>query len=198
MPFHKRTRAAFGNRSKSAQHSGTVLQPVTIAQGVQRVRAELALLRADVDAGVVISSNLALRLDGFPRSDQREPGDPGGAVYWLAKTATRCIAIDRYDRVADNLAAIAATLDAMRAIERHGGAAIVDRAFTGFTALPAPESNWRAILGACVDLDEARANYRRLRSLYHPDNGGDPALFHKVERAWEAAQIELGGGSSNA
>lgn len=62
-------------------------------------------------------------IDGFPRSGQSEPSDGGVAVYWLTSTGeTKCIAIDRYDRVADNLAAVAATLDAMRAIERHGGA----------------------------------------------------------------------------
>jgi len=46
------------------------------------------------------------------------------------------MAIDIYDTVAGNLAAVAATLDAMRAIERHGGAQILKRAFQGFKALP--------------------------------------------------------------
>ena len=38
------------------------------------------------------------------------------------------MAIDAYTRTADNLAAVAATLEAMRAIERHGGAQILERA----------------------------------------------------------------------
>lgn len=83
-----------------------------------------------------------------------------------------CMAIDRYDRVADNLAAIAATLDAMRAIERHGGAEILNRAFTGFAALPDQASDaWWIVLGVPWDasrpvIDDA---YRHLRSVYHPD-----------------------------
>lgn len=60
------------------------------------------------------------------------------------------MAIDQYYRVEENLAAIAATLDAMRAIERHGGAQILDRASTGFAALQAPMAvarSWREMFG---------------------------------------------------
>lgn len=102
----------------------------------------------------------------------------------------RCMAIDRYARVADNLAAIAATLDAMRAIERHGGAEILNRAFTGFTALGHDGSEkWWDVLGVRSDArhTEIEAAYRRLRSQHHPDNGGDAEQFHRVQRAFEQA-----------
>lgn len=88
----------------------------------------------------------------------------------------QCMAIDRYDKVADNLAAVAATLEAMRAIERHGGAAILDRAFTGFTALPPPRADrpWWEVLGLdpSASKDEIRAAYRRLVSTVHEAKGG--------------------------
>lgn len=164
---------------------------VTVAESVSRVRAELCRMGLRED-DIVISTNLALRLDGLPRSDQREPDDSGAAVYWIDKTgATRCMAIDCYTRVADNLAAIAATLEAMRAIERHGGAEILDRAFTGFTALPSPDStaSWWDVLG--VERSAARADiesaYRRERSKHHPDRGGDAEKFQRVQRAYEEA-----------
>src|SRR6185437_2928884 len=103
-----------------------------------------------------------------PRSD-RTPSDPGVAVYWREGKNTRCMAIDRYSRVPDNLAAIAATLDAMRAIERHGGAEILDRAFTGFVALPAPEQ-WFTILGVSANAtaEEIKLAHRRLIAA-HPE-----------------------------
>jgi hypothetical protein len=64
---------------------------------------------------VVISTNVRTRLDGLPRSGEPEPSDRGAAVYWEdQKRKRRVMAIDRYGKVADNLAAIAATLDAMR------------------------------------------------------------------------------------
>lgn len=194
-----RTRARFAKKERKynnwtdgtgQQRSNSWLssKEVSIADGVERVRAEL--LRMGVtDDDLVISSNLQLRLDGYPRSSQREPDDPGIAVYWRDGDEQRCMAIDRYDRVADNLAAVAATLDAMRAIERHGGAEILNRAFTGFTALPSSAESWWGILG--VELNARRAKidaaYRRRRSETHPDRGGDAASFDTVQRAYEQA-----------
>ena len=46
---------------------------------------------------------------------------------------------------ADNRSAIEASLEAMRAIERHGGAEILDRAFQGFQALPSP-NDWPHVM----------------------------------------------------
>src|SRR5690606_35776982 len=103
---------------------------------------------------------------------------PGAAVYWQEQAgARRVLAIDQYDRVADNLAAIAATLDALRAVERHGGARILERAFTGFTALPQPGAaaprTWRQVFGVPdgrrLNLESLRQLYRRLASENHPD-----------------------------
>lgn len=180
-----RVRAKFGTARTGNDWGGP--KPLTIAQGADRVRLELKRLGVS-DDDTVISTNLTLRLDGRPRSDQGEPKDPGACVYWIDSTgARRCMPVDRYDRVADNLAAIAATLEAMRAIERHGGAQVLERAFTGFVALPAPGLSWRDVLG--VEQDSAssdiNAAYRRLRSKHHPDNGGDPDEYDRVQKAWK-------------
>jgi len=205
MPAHLRGRARFSKseRQYAAGGGGSWMRrrDVTIADAVRRVRAELERFGV-LEDDFVISTNLQLRLDGLPRSDQREPDDPGVAVYWQRPEdkAMRCMAIDRYDRVADNLAAIAATLDAMRAIERHGGAQILDRAFTGFEALPAPGQTaapgWREVLGfpaltipTMAMVDEA---YRRLAATHHPDKGGDASKFHAITMARQQARQELG------
>jgi hypothetical protein len=129
---------------------------LSINEATLRVRKELQCMGVH-DDDVVISTNLVLRLDGGPRSGQSEPNDPGVAVYWQHKGNRRCIAIDQYTKVTGNLAAIAATLDAMRAIERHGGAEILDRAFTGFVALPAPSDAWWTVLGVDRDRNIARS-----------------------------------------
>ena len=136
------------------------------------------------------------RLDGLPRSGERKPDDPGAAVYWeTRKGERRVMAIDRYTDVADNLAAIAATLEAMRAIERHGGAQILDRAFTGFVALPAPgaSKSWRDILeygGGPARADEIDRNYRILARDAHPDRGGNHEAMSELNRAREEALRE--------
>ncbi|MDR6642801.1 hypothetical protein J2X57_002013 [Luteibacter sp. 1214] len=189
-----RATSSFGTKRTGAKRR------LTIAEAVARVRHVLALMGAG-DDDLVISTNLRLRVDGFPRSDQAEPADPGVAVYWRPRRNSdetmRCMAIDLYDRVADNLAAVAATLDAMRAIERHGGAAILDRAFTGFVALPRPTSpSWPAVLGVAAGAPdhEVRAAYRRLRAEHHPDRGGDRDSFEGVQAAWLAYCHDTGQG----
>ena len=81
---------------------------------------------------------------------------------------------DAYDTVEQNIAGIAATLWARRALERHGSG-IMERAFTGFQALPhLAESPWYEVLGVRPEAptQEVERVYRRLRSEYHPDHGG--------------------------
>jgi hypothetical protein len=189
----KRTPANARLRSKFSRNRN----PVSVFEGVQRVMNELERMGIG-DWEVVISTNVPTRLDGLPRSNLAEPSDPGAAVYWQIKNSDgrRCMAIDSYDTVAGNLAAIAATLEAMRAIERHGGAAILDRAFTGFTALPAPaaKKTWREILDVPAnwkDLDFVRNRYRRAAAEHHPDRGGSAERMAEINAAWEQAQKEL-------
>lgn len=175
---------------------------LTVADGISRIHDELGKFSPGryytrvVPDDVIISTNLKLRRhDGLPRSDQKEPDDPGVAVYFELDGVERCLPCDQYARVADNLGAIAATLNALRTIERHGSQ-LFEMAFTGFTALPGPDHilgrSWRDVLDYHgSDLREAREIYRRRRSETHPDKGGDPRLFDETERAWEQAQEAL-------
>lgn len=161
-----------------------VQRDLSIADGCGRVLAVLSAMGVP-DYEVVVSTNVEPRLDGMPKSTGSALGsDPGVAVYWKRKGKRQCIAVDRYDRVADNLAAIAATLDAMRAIDRHGGAQILDRAFTGFIALPAPEQ-WFTILGvgASASRAEIEAAHGRLAMKHHPDRGGTDYEMARINTA---------------
>jgi len=175
------------------------VRDITIAEASQRVLAELGRMGIDRQ-DVVISTNLTLRLDGLPRSGQAAPRDAGAAVYWWDNLAgaRRVMAIDQYYRVEENLAAIAATLDAMRAIERHGGAQILDRAFTGFTALPAPSSTkpWREVMifgESTPTVEQLRQRYRELARTRHPDRaGGSDAAMSELNVALRQAEEEIG------
>ncbi|WP_213761745.1 hypothetical protein [Caballeronia sp. dw_19] len=184
-------------RFSTRRNSRTMAQDLTVADGVERVLDELGRFGIGRE-DIVISTNLKTRLDGLPRSDQKAPDDPGAAVYWETRKGQRKVmAVDQYLKVADNLAAIAATLDAMRAIERHGGAQILDRAFTGFTALPAPGSqrHWREVLGVGpleLDLEVIRLAYKRGASTAHPDKGGTHQAMADLNAAMVAAEKELG------
>lgn len=195
----QREHAKFNKKVKLHGSNWAMAEDLTIAEGTARVLAELQRMGLQRD-DVVISTNLVLRLDGLPRSDQKAPEDPGVAVYWDDYGSHKVMAIDRYHRVADNLAAVAATLDAMRAIERHGGAAILDRAFTGFMALPAPPKepaarHWRDVLGVpntAQTEQTLKDAYRRAASAAHPDKGGTSEAMAAVNAAYAQAKQELG------
>lgn len=179
---YQRKTATFSRQGKS----------LTVFDGVQRVLDELQRLGVHQD-DVIVSTNLQTRLDGLPRSNQGRPGDPGVCVYWKpAKSPMRCMAIDRYNEVQDNLAAVAATLEAMRSIERHGGAAILDRAFTGFAALPAPvggKRDWWTVLElqSTASQAEIREAFNRLAREHHPDRGGSDERMAEIIRARDEA-----------
>lgn len=200
-----RKRAQFKNSERQYSEDGGLSwmrhSRISVTDGVDRCLRELARLGVDRQ-DVVVSTNMPTRLDGLPRSGSSEPKDPGAAVYWIpadgAKRTPKVMAVDIYDRLADNLAAIAATLEAMRAIERHGGAQILERAFTGFTQLPAPVAvrHWRQVFGFAEDEQvtplRLQGAYRTARSDTHPDRGGDAAAFQEVQRAYEDACAEIG------
>jgi hypothetical protein len=193
----------FAKKGQARDGSGwRPTQDITITEAVQRLLQELLRMGISED-DVVISTNLQLRLDGLPRSGQAAPADPGAAVYWRDLTPNgmqdRCMAIDRYTKVEQNVAALAATIEAMRAIERHGGAVIMDRAFTGFTALPSPivagmKRPWREVLeygNGLVDRDQVKQHHRILANRLHPDKGGTDAAMAELNAARDEALQEL-------
>lgn len=201
LSAYQRKDATFskGERQHSSTPGGASWlrrRDLTVTDGVERVLKALQLMGIDRQ-DVVVSTNVRTRLDGLPRSGERKPEDPGVAVYWeTRKQERRVMAIDRYTEVADNLAAVALTLDAMRAIDRHGGAQILERAFTGFTALPAPgaSTHWRDVLevgSGETTLEECKRNYRILASTAHPDKGGSHEAMAALNLALEQAQQEL-------
>lgn len=128
-----RQRANFCKIVRREGQSWESREKLSIEQARVRVTDELRRLGARKP---IISSNLELRNDGLPRSGQRQPADPGVAVYFDLNGGQKCIAIDLWDRVEDNLVAVAKSIDAMRGLERWGGAQIVAAVFTGFKALP--------------------------------------------------------------
>jgi hypothetical protein len=194
-----RTFGRFGVRRQAAGRSYASLQDVTIAEATGRLFEELVRMRVE-RGSIILSTNLRLRLDGLPRSDQAAPRDPGAAAYWEDPFTgqPRCMAIDQYTKVEQNIAALAATIEAMRAIERHGGAIVMERAFTGFAALPPPivagmARPWWEVLSVARDasVDQIRDAWRRKASEHHPDrHGGDDIRMAEINAAREAALKE--------
>ena len=139
---------------------------------------------------LIISSNLELKLDGTPRSGQKQPADKGVAVFFERKNEPMALACDVYSSVEDNLWALVRTLEALRQIERDGSPALINRAFKGFVALPDPDARqWWEVLEVEKSADNAaiRAAFIRLAKLHHPDAGGDAVMFDQVQKAYDLA-----------
>jgi hypothetical protein len=99
-----RQRAAFGQQGARGWK-----EALTVAKARQRLSDELDRLGATY---VTLSTNIELRLDGQPRSNQAEPGDPGVAAYFRLGGKQIALACDKWDRVADNIAALAKHIEA--------------------------------------------------------------------------------------
>jgi hypothetical protein len=92
------------------------------------------------------------------------PTDPGIAVWFTWDGDVRCIAVDRYLTVRENLQALHHVLEARRTEFRHAGIEMVRTTFRGFrAALPAPgAAPWWTILGVPPDatVDQIRAAFK--------------------------------------
>lgn len=97
----------------SFRTKATANHRLTVSLSTERLEAELERLGAK---NPVLSTNVSLRLDGRPRSDEN-PRDPGAAIYFSFKGKATVLACDRFVAVADNIAAIAAHIDALRRVE---------------------------------------------------------------------------------
>lgn len=148
---------------------------------------------------LIISSNLELKLDGTPRSNQRQPEDRGVAIFFKRNDVDMALACDVYTTVEDNLWALCRTLEALRQIERDGSPSLINRAFKGFAALADPDAlEWWQVLHVARTANNAeiRSAYLRLARQYHPDtgsNGGDSVMFDQVQKAYDLATAKRGG-----
>lgn len=182
-PHHRRRRASF-------KRNGSYL---SIAAGADRVEAEVKRLGGRY---LLISSDLLVRLDGRPRSGQPLPADPGVCVYFQIGADPYAMACDQYTTPADNLAAIAAHIEATRAITRYGVATAAET-LQAFLALPDPKASvvrqWWEVLG--VDPrpapSEVDAAYRKLAAERHPDRGGTDQQMAELNAARDAARKAL-------
>lgn len=132
-----------------------------------------------------LSSNIPTRNDGLPYARHAQPSDSGVAVYFILKGKQMSFACDKWRTVADNMHAIELTISALRGIERWGSSSILERAFAGFAALPAPPSArpFTEVLGipAGANLAVAKVARNSLLRKYHPDFGSEPNVDKMAE-----------------
>ncbi len=170
-------------------------QGATFTRGRQRLQHELELLKA---TDCILSTNVPLRLDGNPSGTFNIGSitDPGVAVYFTLRGRPLVMARDAYVGVTENITSLAIAVGHLRGLERHGGATMMERAFSGFAALPAPNTKRRCwdVLGlssanvlVLLDHDDrVRAieqAFRTKAKTAHPDVGGSHDLMSELNAA---------------
>jgi len=167
------------------------VKALTVSDAIRRLSGELLRLGA---LDEILSTNVSVRLDGLPRSGQPEPNDPGAAVYFTLKKKALCLACDKWDRVADNIAAIAQHIDALRRIDRYGVGSL-DQAFAGYAQLPPAASGeeWWVVLQLSPDatLDQVEEAFRKIARTAHPDVGGSHDWMSALTEARDRARRSL-------
>lgn len=172
-PDYRRTPAAFRDAKRK----------VGMVTATNRLQVELDAIGA---TGVILSTNVELRLDGRPRGNEANLFDPGAALYFTLKGREIALACDKWDRVADNIVAIAKHIEALRGQDRWG-VGTIEQAFAGYEALPAPEQWWQVLdIPAEASPERIQQRYRELARRAHPDTGGSEAAMARLNAARDA------------
>lgn len=189
-PHHARRHAAFTKRGGGFSYGST--RKHTIAESARELEAEIKRMGGK---DLIISTNIKVKANGLPYSAQRNPDDPGVAVYFKWNKRDVVFACDKWLAVEDNLWAIVKHIEALRGQERWGVGSL-DQAFAGYMALPDPENKqWfeELNLQPTATIDEIKTAYRTLAKRYHPDNleTGDAYMFDRIKKAYDSAVKSL-------
>jgi hypothetical protein len=124
----------------------------------------------------VVSSNFQSGKNFLPIEGRKRPQEEGVAIYFQRSGKQIVMACDRYHDAEGNMRSLTLALEALRQLERHGGGVMLERAYQGFAALPAPPKS-HEILGVApgASADEVRKAWRAKIGGAHPDNGGTGA-----------------------
>ncbi len=176
----------------------------TFARGRDRLSRELHTLGATEP---ILSTCIPLKVNGDPVGtfNYGRISDPGVAVYFKLSGRPMIMARDAYHDIVSNITSLALAINYLRGLNRHGGAAMMERAFSGFVALPAPGTMYPCwdILGlksadVLVLLDpNDRANaintaYRVKAKRLHSDVGGSDDQMSQLNRARDEALVLAG------
>lgn len=166
---------------------------VTFTKALMNLRDELRRMGVEQP---IISTNIPLRNDGLPYATYAQPKDTGVAVYFVYFGKDSVLACDKWATVAENLHALSLSIAAMRGLDRWGVSEILERVFTGFAALPAPEAQakWWDVLGVSprATRETIEAAYRVLAKECHPDQlSGSEQKMSELNRAITEARAAL-------
>lgn len=187
-------RVISGNDRYRKKNSQGKMRPWSVSAASELLLAELNRLGAK---SCIISSNLVTRTDGQISGNQPRLNDTGVSVTFEMEGRPLVMANDRYLEPANNIRQLTIALQNLRHLSENGGAVMKERAFRGFSALPAPITAgepWYVTLGVKPedDFETVRAAYKRLARQYHSDTEhGDDAKMSAINVAYDDAKKAL-------
>jgi hypothetical protein len=192
---HERQTRRFGEEAKTEVITRRRTKAVSLPVALDRLEDQLQRLGAQA---IVLSTNLELRLNGTPRAGQKDPLEPGAAVYFNLKNKRLVFACDKWLRVADNVAAIAAHIRSIRSLENFG-VGTTEQSFEGYRSIENFSSGvmpWRRVLGFPQDsrpsLAEVEAKWKARMKEVHPRLEGESSVqASQLNVAVAAARTEL-------
>ncbi len=182
-PAYSRKRAAFrigyADRLNCLDHE------------LSKLNAKDIIIQAQFDAKEI-------RQDGWPRSSARPKG-PAIIVSFKGSKGPLSFPCDRYTSWEDNLYAIALSLEALRAVDRHGVTQNAEQ-YKGWTQIAAPvevgsftrrqdAAAWLAVRSGFTqewlmgDLERVEVAYKTAARRLHPDAGGSTVDFQTLQDA---------------
>lgn len=185
-PAADRKRAPFQERGRNG-----MFVKITVSTAIERLEREVDALRG---AYLLLSTNLSIGPRGGVSGTAT---DPGAAAYFFIAKQPYVLACDKYPDTAQNIAALAAHIEATRAIERHGVATAVET-LQAFQALPPPPGSrpvrpWPEVFGVMRD----HANTEVIEALYRVKakaiGPGDEGALKELNMARDAARRDLHG-----
>lgn len=170
---------------------------ISVAQAVERLDREIKRLGGD-NASLcanfsVTAGRKTIRMEVMRRENQAV------CLRFNIGDQLFVMPMDGYTDAAQNIAGLAAHIEATRAIERHG-VATVSQVLNNFAALPPrsgeaaikPKRPWYDVLGILQEssLGVIEAVFRELSKVHHPDHGGDPGNYQELMDAIKEAREE--------
>lgn len=184
-----------GNRRYTRKSHSGYMKPWPINSAGEELFKELGRLGAK---DCIVTSNLAIRKDGMISGNQRYDEDMGVAVYFSLDGKPLVMANDTFFEPQNNIRQLTIALQNLRHLSENGGAIMKQRAFSGFSALPAPmsgEEPYYSVLNFLPDeeLTEAKINtrYRKMAKQHHSDTGGEDGRMAALNVARDRALASL-------
>ncbi len=164
-PYTKRKRSAFGSSHY-----------VTMSIALSRLHEQIRITQKP-KLQYAVTCNAPIGRRGQFVAIKNQPLDVGVAVYFELFGKDREFTCDKWNRIEDNIVAIAKHINSLRGQDRWGVAS-QEQAFMGHMRLPAPIAcgqHWTVTLGLppSASVEDIKRKARQLIMQNHPDRGGD-------------------------